>query len=696
MGKDDVNLVNKRTCFILGLLLLAIIVSYSNTLNASWHLDDYPNIVENQELHLIDLRPQSLARTFYSHPWPTFDLYRPVACLSFALNWYAGQNRVAGFHLVNISIHLITAIFLYLSILGLLRAPAVKGVYDGGKSHYIALLAVALWALNPVQTQAVTYIVQRMASMAAMFYVASIYFFLRGRIQPMRHRRVLSYLGCGLCYVLALGCKENAVTLPAALVLVEIIFFQRQASPAIRKIISGVLAGLVVMVLAIMAVLLIGENSHSILRGYASRSFTLGERLMTEPRILVFYLTQLFYPVPSRLSIEHDVAVSTSLLDPWTTLPSILIVGLLIFFSVLQIHKRPSMAFAILFYFLNHLIESTVLPLELIFEHRSYLASLFLFLPVAAGLMQILDNYRSRSRAFYRALVGFVILLAIGLGFGTYVRNMDWYSERTLWQDAIQKAPASARPAYNLARHYYFPTGRLDEALELYGKSLTLKASRPAFSQTLALNAMASIHYIRQDYDKVIALNQEALRINPEFETARFNTVLALAKSGRWEKAVHAADQMLAGRSDYSPFLFLKGAILLKQHQPGQALPYFQKALRLDPGNKKILLNTGMSLSSMGRCIQADWFFRRALDGSLRDMRTHFYLIENSLKAGLPLKTDQYVNNLLASFSMDAVLARLNKPFDDLFLLAPSAAIIKPAIAVRLEKISLETARLGY
>ena len=164
MTKNDVNSVKNRACFVMGLLLLAIIATYSNTLNASWHLDDYPNIVENTELHLKDLHPNSLVKTFHSHSWATFGLYRPVACLSFALNWYAGQNRVAGYHMVNISIHLVTTILLYLAILGLLRSPGMRGKYGGSRDDYMALLAVALWALNPVQTQAITYIVQRLSS----------------------------------------------------------------------------------------------------------------------------------------------------------------------------------------------------------------------------------------------------------------------------------------------------------------------------------------------------------------------------------------------------------------------------------------------------------------------------------------------------------------------------------------------------
>jgi tetratricopeptide (TPR) repeat protein len=695
MVKSDANLFNKRACFILGLLLLVIVVAYSNTLNSSWHLDDYPNIVDNSELHLKDLYPASLIKTVYSHPWPTFNLYRPIACLTFALNWYFSQDRVAGYHIVNITIHLLTTVFLYLSILSLLRSPGLKGRYSGSKQN-IALLAVALWALNPVQTQAITYIVQRMASMAAMFYIAGIYFYLKGRINPLRHRQVLFFLGFVLCYGLALGCKENAVTLPAGIVLVEIIFFQNLNSAAIRKFISAAMAGLVLLALVAVAVFYLGENPPSMLRGYENRSFTLVERLLTEPRILVFYLTQLFYPVPFRFSIEHDLTISTSLVDPWTTLLSILIIVFLIGFSVSQVRKRPLIAFGILFYFLNHIIESTLLPLELIFEHRNYLPSLFLFLPVAAGIMRILENYQAQNRSMYLVTVAFVILLSIGLGFGSYVRNLAWSTERTLWEDAMRKAPASARPAYNLAKHYYFKTGRLDEALKLYERSLTLKASRPKFSQALSLNAMASIYYIRQDYERVVALNQKALMINPGFETSRFNMILALAKLGKWEKAVEAADQMPVRHKDHSPFLFLKGSMLLKQKQPEKALPYFQRVLRIAPGDKKTLLNTGMSLSLMKQYKQADWFFRRALRVSPRDMRSYFYLIENSLKAGDLLKTEPYSTKLLASFSVDAILSELSKRPNNLFLVSASRAVITPAITAKLKEISIEMAQSGY
>ena len=132
---------------------------------------------------------------------------------------------------------------------------------------------------------------------------------------------------------------------------------------------------------------------------------------MTEPRVLCIYLSQLFYPVPTRLSIEHDIIYSTSLIRPWTTLPAILGVFFLIGLAGRQMRRRPMLSFAILFFFLNHAVESSVLPLELIFEHRNYLPSMFLFVPVAIGLQRVLDFYRAKQSVLYPVLIAFIVLL---------------------------------------------------------------------------------------------------------------------------------------------------------------------------------------------------------------------------------------------------------------------------------------------
>ena len=461
------------------LLFFLVLLIYSNTFQASWHLDDYHNILQNPRLKIENLQPQSIIQTFYA----SFDrglysknkIYRPVVCLTFALNWYFGQDNPFGYHLVNLAVHFITACLLYLTILALFQSPNLRRKYQGSE-YFIALLATVLWAINPIQTQAVTYIVQRMASMAAMFYIAGIYFYLKARLDDSRSNRIFFFLGCCLAFMLALGSKENAVLLPISLILVEFIFFRDLSRPHTKRALCAIIAGGVIFIGVVGVLLFINSNPLTVLN-YSHRPFTSLERLLTEPRIVVFYLSQIFYPVATRLSIEHDIPVSTSILHPWSTIASLIAVLLLIGIGLWQIRKQPVLSFAILFFFLNHAVESTIIGLELAFEHRNYLPSLFLFFPVTMGLKWLLDFYRDKKSLIYQVLLSFTALLILGLGFGTYVRNMAWATEKSLWEDAVAKAPKSGRPLHNLAWGYFERIGRYDQAMQLYQKSQTSENS---------------------------------------------------------------------------------------------------------------------------------------------------------------------------------------------------------------------------
>ncbi len=242
-----------------------------------------------------------------------------------------GERDVFGYHLVNISIHCLTSCLLYFTILNLLQTPNLRDRFQGNEP-FIALLATALWALHPVQTQAVTYIVQRMASLATLFYLAGIYLYLKGRCVRAPGRRYLLFGLCLLCYLLAMGTKKNTVTLPAAWLLIEIVFYM---APGFFKRTKIKLMGAAVVIgLVLFYGLLLfywQENPLStIAAGYQQRPFTLTERLLTEFRVMVFYLSQLFYPVPQQFSIVHDFALSKSLVDPWTTTGALVIVCTLI------------------------------------------------------------------------------------------------------------------------------------------------------------------------------------------------------------------------------------------------------------------------------------------------------------------------------------------------------------------------------
>jgi tetratricopeptide (TPR) repeat protein len=684
----------KRTAYIVfGVMLTLIICVYANTFESSWHLDDYPNIVENSGLHITDLSPQSLHKAFFSHPARPGRVYRPVACLTFALNWYLGRDNVFGYHIVNLSIHILTALILYCTILVLYRSPNLKYRRPNGP-EIVALLAASLWAVNPVQTQAVTYIVQRMAAMAALFYILGIFFYVKARLSEVSKHRILLFTGCAVSYGLAFGSKENAVILPTALVLVEVVFFQNLSdSKTIKRL--GVCAAVVGILLIVAGIFFfVNMDNLSILKGYRQRSFDLSQRLMTQPGIVIFYLSQLFYPVPQRLSIEHNIDVAISFFEPWYTLPAMFLILVLIGIGLSQIKKRPVIACGILFYFLNHLVESTVLPLELVFEHRNYLPSLFLFWPVAAGAIWAIDYYRKKRRSIAISLTAFLVLCILGLGTSTYIRNMDWATDRTLWEDAVQKAPGRTRPVYNLAK-YYFKAGDSGRALALFQKSLETQASKPAYSRALSLNGIAGIYFARRDYEKVIELCSQALEISPGFESARYNSVLAHIKLDQWEEASTAVDLLLAKHRHRAGYRLIKGFILLKQNRPDRALPYLREAMKIKPGDRKIMLNTGTAMSLIGQHKQAEWFFRRVLDQSPSDILTCFYLVENSVKAGDSKMLARYLDRLTASFKIDTIKSGLSGRWHELFLISPSWGLIGPVVKSKLTEVADEISGRG-
>jgi hypothetical protein len=193
----------KKNLTIFLIFFLFAFSAYSTNYDASWHFDDYPNILDNPRIHIKDFRFDTLKGTFFA----AFDkgeylgrsVYRPVSMFTFALNWYFGKDNVIGYHIVNNTIHLVTTFFLFLTVLNLFMSPNLKGKYQGSE-YSIAFLSAVLWAVNPAQSQAVTYIVQRMASLAAMFYLIGIYFYIKARIAAPGYNRSFLVAGCLLKY----------------------------------------------------------------------------------------------------------------------------------------------------------------------------------------------------------------------------------------------------------------------------------------------------------------------------------------------------------------------------------------------------------------------------------------------------------------------------------------------------------------
>lgn len=645
------------TVWLLVLLLLTIL-AYANTFNASWHLDDATNIIHNPNVQVSSLAVEEwvgcMNSPFSKLENGEFKLYRPVAMLTLAMNWYLGGMDVFGYHVVNIGIHCITAVLLFYTCLNLLAAPNMNARLHG-REPMVALLATAIWVLHPIQTQAVTYIVQRMASLAAMFYLLGILLYIKGRTVKSRRKQIGMFGLCLLTFLMALGSKQNAATLPVALLLIELIFysdikFLRQARGRWLSIATiSALVGLVGIALYLWP-----ENPMAdVFAKYDLRPFTLYERVLTQFRVLMLYLYQIIYPIPQQFSIIHDVKLSTSLLNPWFTIPAIITILSLVGLSVSFMMRYRLFAFAILFYFLGHSIESTIFPLELVFEHRNYLPTLFLFLPVASGVLTLLDIYRKRNAMLFGILVASVLLLLLGLASATYTRNMDWATEKTLWQDAMQKAPSLARPCQALGMALE-NEGQLDQAFSLYEKALTLHDPEPKYSRFNSLGNMGNILKKKKEYDRAVDFLKAATELEkgPYANRVRFNLALCLLNSGQEKEALEQIDVLLHKEPKNDRYLNLKGFILFLQNDVQGALYFLRMAVKHNPYDMNILLNLGMVLSADGALERGAWYLKRAEERSPHNLAIHLSLLQNAIVMQDEQKSSRYLSNIGRLYSI--------------------------------------------
>ncbi len=655
------------------LLLLLLLTGYINSFQAEWHYDDLPNILENSPLHLTELTAASIKRTFFAYPGQQGTLLRPVSNLTFALNWFFHQDRVFGYHVANFFIHLLTAVFLYKSCLLLLITPKNSNRYYASR-NFIATLAAILWAVNPIQTQAVTYIVQRMASLAAMFTIIGIWCYLEARMLPLANikKQILYYAAAFLSFLLALGSKENAVLFPASVVLIELFFF-RQDIKITKQNILLLLAGFI-FILG-FTLLLKPEIFQSIFAPYVGRSFTPSQRLLTQPRIIIFYLSQIFYPAPFRLSLTHDIELSTSLFCPLTTLPSILLLLLLIILPFIYHKSYPIISFAILFFLLNHSVESTFLNLELIFEHRNYLPSLFLFLPIAAALSTSINQYRQRSRLVFVTLSATTAILIVLFILGTMARNRVWLTELNLWTDSLEKAPRHSRSYVNLAHNYLYKENNLKKAFELNFLSLDKDAPNPWKARLAAYSTMGYIMFRLGNHKAALKFYNQALVVSEDKPYGDLTTgvlsdkAATLWNSGQKEQALMLATDIAQAKPEKGAYLQQHGEMLVGMNHVAEGMAVLRRVFAhsdmMSEEYRKTLLDFSLVYARLGSMQKSALYARMADMLDVPVVPSSLCFIEASLLAGKSEKADQAMRLMLSKITWSELIEILEENSPD-------------------------------
>jgi tetratricopeptide (TPR) repeat protein len=539
--------------FLLFLSLLVIII-YAQTLNSPFVFDDKVHIVSNRHIRISDLTLRNLADAAFKSPAPQ----RPLSNISFALNYYLHGYSLPGFRLVNILIHISTGILLYLLVKTTLHTPALRSSDD--QRIWIAFFTAAIWMVHPLHTESITYIVQRMNGMAAMFYVLSILLYARFRLSASHRYKWWLLASCILAALLALASKQIAATLPFVILAYEGYFFRR----ANTKIFIASLVGCLFMTAGIIFMLLGSNPIDQILSGYGYREFTLAQRLLTQPRVVMFYLSLLLWPSPGRLNLDHDFVLSRSLMEPISTAPAICAIAAAMVLCGLTAKKQPLVSFGILWFFVNLVIESSIIPLEIIFEHRTYLPSMMLC------LIGVLFVYRWFKPA-WPGTVLLVVIIAVGAAW-TYERNTVYADRITLWQDCVKKSPDKARPHNNLGV------------------------------------ALADRGY----HDEAIAQYRKTLQIEPYYAETYANIGLSLAEQGKIEDSIPQFLKTLELNPNDAQTHSNLGGVLILLERDAEAIGHLRQALKLNPDSAATHNNLGVALRRLGKLEEAREHFARA------------------------------------------------------------------------------------
>ncbi|QXE90899.1 tetratricopeptide repeat protein [Geomonas subterranea] len=573
----------------LHLFLIAAVglIAYSNSFHVPFTFDDEGSIVSNNVI-------KNLNRFLHDDGY-TYNPRRFLGYLTVALNYRLGGTDVTGYHAVNLAIHIGTGFLTYLLARLTLSTPALRRGDDatGASSWFIPLFAALLFVAHPVQTQAVTYIIQRLASLATLFFVGSIACYAKARklqeesARPFAPKPLFFYLLALAAAGCAMKTKEIAFTLPFVVVLYEFMFFRMTAA---KKLLFLLPVGLTVLIVPLS---LLGTNKPI---GQIISDVTAVTRvdselsrldyLFTQFPVIATYLRLLILPV--RQNVDYDFPVYHSLANAPVILSLLLLLAL--FGAALFLWHRSRdpqaapelmlVSFGILWFFITISVESSVIPIaDVIFEHRVYLPSVGAFIALAALFSLLFKG------AVSRAAVSIACVVVLALTVTTFARNSVWGSELSLWGDATQKSPRKARPHYNLALALE-KSGRLEQSLQeaLIATRLSPKEANP-------YNLIGSIFGKKGDYDQAIAALSLAVKLDPTLAEAQVNLGDAYRLKRMLPQAMEQYQAAMKQRpTDASIYHKIGVTFALQQNLPKAAV-FFQCAASLDPSTPQYRLD---------------------------------------------------------------------------------------------------------
>jgi len=432
--------MSKKYCIVIALSLVAILLGttaiYWQGLDGPFLLDDYTNIVNS---YVADFDVQKIIFAVTHNESGT--LGRPVSVLSLIFSGIVHGPEPWGYKLHNLVIHLINGLLIFW-LLQKLLCKVSRG-QDKEKYLFVAGMTSAIWLLHPLMVSTVLYAVQRMAQLATMFTLTSLLIFVSLRENEASSARKfypVAYVLFPISLLMAIFSKENGALIPLYILAIEFIVFQFGFSTQLERKRIYTFEGVFVYFPIIVAGLYTLTHLDT-LTNYATRNFDMGERLLTQLHVVVSYLKMILLPRLSDMALFHDYIEITRSFDPATL---ILLVSLIlaVFLIFLLRKKAPIISLAIAWFLVSHMLESTIFSLELMFEHRNYLAAVGPILALVYYLGKIPDMPKFKY---------FNILILVLMGFITVLRVQEWGSEENIYRVAVAEHPDSPRAQTQMA-----------------------------------------------------------------------------------------------------------------------------------------------------------------------------------------------------------------------------------------------------
>jgi hypothetical protein len=446
------------TWLLLVICALTVCVYYPG-LSGDYMFDDTGNLLDNPSLEIQSLDLDTLGKAAFSARSGV--LRRPVSMASFALNRYFFGIHPFSHKVINLGIHLATGLLLFL---------LCRMLVDSYRQHHnpeltarcafwLPLIVTGLWLVHPLNLTSVLYIVQRMTSLSALFTVAGLCLYVIGRRRMLDGRHGLTWLLAGLlgCGGLAILSKETGVLLPVYMLVIEFTLFRfRNDKGQTDRAVTTFFTLFLLLPATLACIYLVIRPELFI--NYSMRDFTLSERLLTQPRVMLFYLKMIVMPTVQELGLYHDdIPISHGLMDPPATLYELLALAALLATGAGLRLRAPLVSLGILWFFAGHALESTIIPLEMAHEHRNYLADFGILLALAGALAQApLQRLAPLTHAVLPALMLLVF------SYTTWTRS-------TQWSDNVDHAIHEARHHPDSPRAV-FSAGRIHARLALNGR----------------------------------------------------------------------------------------------------------------------------------------------------------------------------------------------------------------------------------